>query len=154
MQLKEVKLSKSTGFQLKEAAVQIVRVHSFHSLGAKTTKAKCVKGLESNCEKRLCVSLQLLKHGSKVRDVAWRCLKLSSWVRSDGGVSLWSTYLYHCYITFVPLIFLLWFLMCQNYFIIVHRGLVSKVIRWSFAAQPSLDSYYEIWELWGLSRSL
>lgn len=43
MQLKEVKLSKSTGFQLKEAAVQIVRVHSFHSLGAKTTKAKCVK---------------------------------------------------------------------------------------------------------------
>lgn len=38
MQLKEVKLSKSTGFQLKEAAVQIVRVHSFHSLGAKTTK--------------------------------------------------------------------------------------------------------------------
>lgn len=95
MQLKEVKLSKSTGFQLKEAAVQIVRVHSFHSLGAKTTKAKCVKGLESNCEKRLCVSLQLLKHGSKVRDVAWRCLKLSSWVRSDGGVSLWSTYLYY-----------------------------------------------------------
>lgn len=67
--------------------MQIVRVHSFHSLGAKTTKAKwhCVKGLESNCEKRLCVSLQLLKHGSKVRDVAWRCLKLSSWLRSDGG---------------------------------------------------------------------